>query len=165
MSLMTTIATGAAPLLGGVLFGMSAKRSKPNVPDLRSIIREELELLEWLPPEQVVRRAALQHAVENHIDELVAATEQSLILRRRTRSLLEAGKWRDLALFFCVVFFAMIVWEADHERPHWLPTFIAVMLLSVVTAIFALRGFVRSIRAVLRADDDQGDSAVASSSR
>lgn len=81
MSLMTTIATGAAPLLGGVLFGMSAKRSKPNVPDLRSIIREELELLEWLPPEQVVRRAALQHAVENHIDELVAATEQSLILR------------------------------------------------------------------------------------
>lgn len=165
MSVMTTIATGAAPILGGVLFGMSAKKSKPNVPDLRSIITEELELLERLPPEQVVRRAALQHTVENHIDELVAATEQSLVLRRRTRSLLEAGKWRDLALFFCVVFFAMIVWEADHERTHWLPTFIAVMLLSVVTAIFALRGFARSIRAVRRADDDQGDSAVAFSSR
>lgn len=74
--------------------------------------------------------------------------------------MLEAGKWRDLALFFCVVFFAVIVWDADHQRAHWLPMFIAVTVLSVVTAILALRSFARSIRAVLRADDDQGDSAV-----
>lgn len=159
MSFMATIATSAAPLLGGVLFGMSANRSKPNVPDLRSIINEELGLLERLPPEQTERRAALQHAVESHIDELAAATQQSLVLRRRTRSLLEAGKWRDLALFFCVVFFAVIVWDGDHERGHWLPVFVAVMALSVVTAFFALRGFTRSIRAVLHEDDAPGESS------
>src|SRR5512139_1579171 len=120
MSLFATVAVHAAPLLGGVLFGMSTRKSKPNVPDLRSVVRQELELLEKVPEDQVARRAAVQRAVEYHLDELVAATERSLVLRRRTRSFLEAGKWRDLALFLSAVFFAVILWDADHQRPHWL---------------------------------------------
>ena len=60
--------------------------------------------------------------------------------------LTEEGNWRDLVLFVSAVLFAVIAWEVDHHRPHWLPMFIAVILMALVVAIFALHTIVKSIR-------------------
>jgi hypothetical protein len=61
---------------------------------------------------------------------------------------------RDLVLFLASVLFTVVAWHADHHRPHWLPNLIAAILLSVVTAMFVLRGFLRSVRPALHDDHD-----------
>jgi membrane protein YdbS with pleckstrin-like domain len=77
---------------------------------------------------------------------LVVANDKALSLKRKTRYLAEVSNWRDLALFLTAVLFVVIAWYADHDKWHWLPLFVAVSLIAAVTAFFALRGFVRSIR-------------------
>ena len=44
------------------------------------------------------------------------------------------------------VMFSVVAWYADHNRPLWLPLFIAATLLSVVTALLVLLGFLRHVR-------------------
>ena len=51
------LALGAAPLAGGLLIGGMAGKS--SAPDLRAVIKSELELLQRIPEDQVTRRAAL----------------------------------------------------------------------------------------------------------
>ncbi len=150
MSGLGGFAIGAAPIFGGLLLGSQAgKTSTKANADLRGVIKAELELLERLPQDQVIRRAALERTIENHIDDLVAANEKALSLKRKARYVTEASNWRDAVLFLTAVLFTVIAWYSDHHKWHWLPLFIAVSLMSAVTAFFALRGFVRSIRTAL----------------
>ena len=153
MSGLEGFALGAAPLAGGALLGgMAPKRSAP---DLRAVIKSELELLERLPDDQVTRRAALEQVIAQHFDDLVVAIEKSRQLQHRIGYFAE--NWRDLILFLTTVLFTVITWHADHNRPVWLPLFIAATLLSVATALFVVRGFLRHVRPARQGDDDQGD--------
>ena len=60
LSGLAAFALGAAPLAGGLLVGGMAGRGGPSAPDLRAIIKSELDLLERIPEDQVTRRAALE---------------------------------------------------------------------------------------------------------
>ena len=151
MSGLGAFALGAAPIFGGLLLGSQAGKTNTKV-DLRGIIKEELDLLERLPQDQVIRRAALERTIVNHLDDLVAANEKALALRRKTRYVTEASNWRDLVLFLTAALFTVIAWYADHHKWHWLPIFIAGILMSAVTAFFVLRG----IRTALHDHNQRG---------
>jgi hypothetical protein len=144
-------ALGAAPLAGGVLLGGMAGKGT----DLRAVIKSELDLLERIPEDQVTHRAALEQLIAQHVDDLVAAIEKGRQRQQRIGYFTE--NWRDLVLFLTTVLFTVITWHADHHRPVWLPLFIAATLMSVVTAQYVLRGFLRHIRATPHGDHDQGD--------
>ena len=148
-------ALGAAPLAGGVLLGGMAGKGRPSGPDLRAVIKSELDPLERIPEDQVTRRAALEQVIAEHIDYLVVAIEKSRHRKRITGYFIE--NWRDLVLFLTTVLFTVVAWHADHSCPLWLPLFMAATLLSVVTALFVLRGFLRHVRAAPHGDHDQGD--------
>jgi hypothetical protein len=155
MSGLGAFALGAAPLAGGLLVGGMAGRGGPSAPDLRASIKSELDLLERIPEDQVTRRAALEQVIAAHIDALAVAIEKSRQLQRSTSYLTE--NWRDLVLFLTTVLFAVVAWHADHNRPLWLPIFIAAILLSVVTALYVLRGFLRHVRPAPHGDHHQRD--------
>ncbi len=55
MSGLGEFAIGAAPIFGGLLLGSQAGKTTTKI-DLRGIIKEELDLLERLPQDQVIRR-------------------------------------------------------------------------------------------------------------
>src|ERR1700757_3236906 len=97
------LAAGAAPLAGGVLLGGMAGRGGPGGPDLRAVIRSEMELLERIPEDQVTHRAALEQIIAEHIDDLVVALEKTR--RRRRFTSYFAENWRDLILFLTTVLF------------------------------------------------------------
>ena len=155
MSGLGAFALGAAPLAGGLLVGGMAGKGGPSAPDLRAIIKSEMDLLERIPEDQVTRRAALEQVIAQHIDALGAAIEKSRELQRRTSYFVQ--NWRDLVLFLTTVLFTVVTWHADHHRPVWLPLFIAATLMSVVTAQSVLRGFLRHIRPAPQGDHDQRD--------
>jgi hypothetical protein len=155
MSGLGAFALGAAPLAGGVLLGGMAGKGRPGVPDLRAVIRSELDLLERIPEDQVARRAALEQVIAEHVEDLVVAVEKSRQRQRWTGYFIE--NWRDLVLFLTAVLFAVIAWHADHHRSLWLPLVIAATLLSVVTALFVVRGFLRHVRPAPHSDHDQRD--------
>ena len=140
------LVTGAAPLAGGVLLGGMAGTSGPSVTDLRAVILSDLELLQRIPEDQVVRRAALERMIGAHIDDLLVAQQKSREFQRKTKYFTEAVHWRDIVLFATTLLFAVIIWHADHHRPVWLPLLIATIVMSVVTAISVVRGFLSSIR-------------------
>jgi len=50
-----------------------------------------------------------------------------------------------VVLVLCVVLFAVIWWNVPHGRTNWLLTFIVLILLAVVTAVYAMRGVIRSL--------------------
>ena len=155
MAGLGALALGAAPLAGGLLVGGMAGRGGPSAPDLRAFIKSELDLLQRIPEDQVTRRAALEQVIAQHIDTLVVAIEKSRQLQRRTSYLTE--NWRDLVLVLTSVLFTVVAWHADHHRPLWLPIIIAAILMSVVTALYVLRGFLRQVRPAPHGDHDQRD--------
>jgi len=155
MSGLGAFALGAAPLAGGLLVGGMAGSGGPNAPDLRAVIKSELDLLERIPEDQVTRRAALEQVIAAHIEDLVVAIEKSRQLQRRISYLTE--NWRDVVLFLTSVLFTVVAWHADHHRPVWLPIIIAAILMSVVTALYVLRGFLRHVRPAPHGDHDQRD--------
>jgi hypothetical protein len=120
-----------------------------------SFIKSELDLLERIPEDQVTRRAALEQVIAQRIEALVVAIEKSRQLQRRTSYLTE--NWRDLVLVLTSVLFTVVAWHADHHRPLWLPIFIAATVLSVVTALYVLHGFLRHVRPAPHGDHDQRD--------
>ena len=130
------IALGAAPIMGGALLGAAAGQIRG--PDFRGAIKADLDLLERIPPEENARRAALQRSINQRIDDLVEANQRSRQLRAAASSY--EGNWRDIVLFLCVVLFTIIWWDVDHSRGNWLPMFILLILLSVVAAVYTLRG-------------------------
>jgi hypothetical protein len=157
MSGLGALALGAAPLAGGVMLGGLAGRSNPGAPDLRGVIRSELELLQRIPEDQVERRAALKRAISEHIDDLLTAIEKRRELQNSTTYFTEKGHWRDLILFLTTVLFVVVAWGVDHHRPLWLELFIAAILASVLTATLVVRGFWQHVRLAHHGDHEQRD--------
>ena len=79
-----------------------------------------------------------------HVEALLVAQEKSREFKRKTRYFTE--HWRDIVLFVTTLLFVVIIWHADHHRPVWLPLLIATIVMSVVTGIYVVRGFLRSVR-------------------
>jgi hypothetical protein len=146
MSGLAGLALGTVPIAGGALLATAAGQFKGQVkaPDFRGLIKQDQDLLKGIPPEQTARRAELQRTIDVRIDDLIAATDRSRSLRQEASGY--QGNWRDVVLFVCVVLFAVIWWSASHSRTNWLPMFIVLILLAVVTAFYAARGFIMSLR-------------------
>jgi hypothetical protein len=138
---LAAIALGSAPIFGGALLAVASGQFFGR--DFRSGIKEDMELLERLPEDEESRRAALRRSIADRIDDLVAANEK----RRQLRAAASVyqGNWRDIVLFLCAVLFTVVWWDVDHDRKSWLPLFIVLILASVVTAGYALRGARRSM--------------------
>jgi hypothetical protein len=134
------IALNSAPVFGGLMLAAAAGQLKG--PDFRGLIRQDMDLLDRLPPDATERRADLQRTIDARIDDLVYAADRSRELRRAASSY--QGNWRDLVLLLCVLLFTVIWWDVNHSRGNWLPMFVLLIVLSVVTAAYAFRGVLRS---------------------
>jgi hypothetical protein len=148
------IALSSAPIFGGAMLAIAAGQFRG--PNYRGLIKEDMDLLDRLPPEATTRRADLQRTIDARIDDLVDATDRSRALRRAAVSY--QGNWRDIVLFLCVLLFTIIWWEVDHGRSNWLLMFILLIVLSVVAAVYALRGVLRAASSFARrqhSDDGQ----------
>ncbi|KAA0116097.1 hypothetical protein [Mycolicibacterium sp. P9-22] len=145
------LALGAAPIAGGAMLGVIAGNLKP--PDVRGMIVKDMDLLERLPADQPERRARLQASIDQRIDELITAGERTRELRDAAMSY--RGNWRDIVLFLCALLFTYVWWNISHARSNWLVMFIAMVLLSVATGIYAGRGIARAIRTYLHRDEPQ----------
>jgi anti-sigma-K factor RskA len=141
MAGLAGFALGTAPVAGGALLAVAAGQFKS--PDFRALIKQDQDLLERIPAEQSARRAELQRTIDVRIDDLITATHRSRELREAASRY--TGNWRDVVLFLCVVLFAVIWWNVPHSRTNWLPTFIVLILLAMVTAAYAMRGLIRSL--------------------
>lgn len=146
MPALTSIALGAAPVLGGALFGAMAGQVKG--PDVRALIAQDLDLLDRIPKEQKQRRADLQRTIDARIDDLVAASDRAQAWRAAASSY--EGNWRDIVLCVCAVLFTYVWWHVNHHRADWMPMFILLILACLVTAGYALRGATRSLLGILR---------------
>jgi anti-sigma-K factor RskA len=149
MSGLAGLALGTVPIAGGALLAAAAGQLKGpfKTADFRELIKQDQDLLKGIPPEQTTRRAELQRTIDERIDDLIAATDRSRSLRQEASGY--QGNWRDAVLFVCIVLFAIIWWNLSHSRTNWLPMFIVLILLAVVTAFYAVRGFVVSARKTL----------------
>lgn len=145
------LALGAAPIAGGAMLGVIAGNLKP--PDVRGMIAKDMDLLERIPADQPERRARLQASIDQRIDELITAGERTRELRDAAMSY--RGNWRDIVLFLCALLFTYVWWNISHARSNWLVMFIAMVLLSVATGIYAGRGIARAVRTFLHREDPQ----------
>jgi anti-sigma-K factor RskA len=146
MSGLAGLALGTVPIAGGALLALAGGQLKGlfGAADYRGLIKQDQELLNAIPPEQTARRAELQRTIDARIDDLIAATDRNRALRQEASGY--QGNWRDAVLCVCIVLFAVIWWNVSHSRTNWLPMFIVLILLAVVTAFYAARGFVMSVR-------------------
>jgi hypothetical protein len=151
MSVVADIAFGAAPIAGGVLMGALAGTIKG--PDYRGMIKDDLELLEKIPPEDVELRAALKSSIDVRIADLVVSTERTRQLRDAASSY--KGNWRDGVLFMCSVLFTVVWWNVPHDRTNWLVTLIFLIVLSAVLGLYSVRGILREFRRSRRNPDQQ----------
>ncbi len=137
---------GTVPIAAGALLATAAGQLNGplKAPDFRGLIKQDQDLLKGIPPEQTARRAELQRTIDVRIDDLIAATDRSRSLRQEASGY--QGNWRDVVLFVCLVLFAVIWWNVSHSGTNWLPMFIVLILLAVMTAFYAARGFVMSVR-------------------
>lgn len=136
---LAAIALASAPIFGGALLAVATGQFVST--DFRTGIKEDMELLERLPEDEVTRRAALRRSIAGRIDDLVVANEKRRQLR--AAAIAYRGNWRDIVLFLCTVLFSVVWWHVAHDRSSWLPLFIVLILASVVTASYALRGVSR----------------------
>jgi hypothetical protein len=146
MAGLSAMAINTAPILGGVL--LAAAAGQVRGPDYRSAINQDLDLLERLPADQATRRAALLRTVERRIDDLVSAAERSHQLRAAATTY--QGNWRDVVLLANAVLFTFVWWHVSHHRTNWLPMFIVLIAVCVLSALYAFRGSVRSVRRLIR---------------
>ncbi|MCV7049510.1 hypothetical protein H7H82_02615 [Mycobacterium heidelbergense] len=117
-------------------------------PNYRELIKQDMDLLDRLPPEATARRAELQRTIDDRIDDLVDTADRNRALRNAALSY--QGNWRDVVLLACVLLFTIIWWDVSHSRGNWLPMFILLILLSVVTAAYAFRGVLRAVGSFAR---------------
>ncbi len=146
------IALGAAPIAGGALLGAAAGTFKG--PDFRGMIKADLELLEQIPPEKVELRAALENSIYERIGDLIATTDKSRQLRDVASSY--RGNWRDIVVFICAVMFTIVWWNVPHSRSNWLVTFVFLVLLSGVVAVYASRGIIRALSTLRKPKSTSG---------
>lgn len=140
------VALNSAPIFGGAMLAVAAGQFKG--PDYRGTIKQDMELLDRLPPEAVERRAALQRTIDTRIDDLVDAADRSRAMRKAAMSY--QGNWRDIVLMLCAILFTIVWWDVNHHRSNWLPTFILLILLSIVSAVYAFRGVLRAASSMMR---------------
>lgn len=143
------LALAGAPIAGGALLGIVAGSLRG--PDVRGLIKQDMDLLDRLPPEQTERRAELQRVIDVRVDDLIAAVDKS-------RSLLEVaasyrGNWRDIVVFLCAVLFTIVWWNVSHSRSNWLVMFLAMIAVSILAAMYAGRGIVRALKSFGRHRD------------
>ncbi|GAB7070257.1 hypothetical protein H7J06_25355 [Mycobacterium hodleri] len=143
------LALAGAPIAGGALLGVVAGNLRG--PDVRGLIKQDMDLLERLPAEQTERRAELQRVIDIRVDDLIAAVDKN-------RSLLELaqsyrGNWRDIVVFVCAVLFTIVWWNVSHSRSNWLVMFIVMIVVSVAAAVYAGRGIVRALASFVRHRD------------
>ena len=150
MAGLAGLALGAAPIAGGALLAAAAGQlTGPfKTADFRELIKQDQELLKGIPPEQTARRAELQRTIDERIDDLITASDRSRSLRQEASGY--QGNWRDAVLCVCIVLFAVIWWNVSHSRTNWLPMFVVLIVLAVVTAFYAARGFIVSVRKTMR---------------
>jgi hypothetical protein len=139
-SLLNT-ALGAAPIFGGALLTAAAGQLKG--PDVRGLIKQDLDLLDRIPQEQTQRRADLQRTIDERIDDLVAASDRARALR--SAALTYQGNWRDIVFFISSVLFTYVWWHINHDRGNWLPMFVVLILACIMSAVYALRGALRAL--------------------
>jgi hypothetical protein len=125
------LAMAGAPIAGGALLGVVAGNLR--APDIRALVKQDMDLLERLPPEQVERRAELQRVIDIRIDDMIAAVDKQ-------RSMLEVaasyrGNWRDIVVFVCAILFTIIWWNTDHTRNNYWLMFGVMILVSVAAGI------------------------------
>jgi hypothetical protein len=149
MPAVADLALGIAPIAGGMALGATAGYLKG--PDVRRAIKQDIELLKELPPEQVERRTELQRSIDARVDDLIAAVNRYRPLRRAAGTY--RGSLRDALLFICAILFTGVWWSTDHHNSNWLPMFVVLALVCVFTAGYALRGIHNSIRNLIRRDD------------
>jgi hypothetical protein len=142
---MGTIALNSAPVVGGAMLAIAAGQFK--TPDYRNLIKQDMDLLDRLPPDATERRAELRRTIDTRIDDLIDAADRTRALRSRAMSY--QGNWRDLVLLLCVLLFTVIWWDVSHSRSNWLPMFVLLILLSIVTAIYAFRGVLHATTALV----------------
>ncbi|MGO9153805.1 hypothetical protein [Mycobacterium sp.] len=140
------IALNSAPVFGGAMLAIAAGQFKG--PNYRGLIKDDMDLLDRLPPDAAARRADLQRTIDARIDDLVDAADRTRALRRAALSY--QGNWRDIVLFLCALLFTIVWWEVDHQRSNWLAMFILLIVLSVVAAVYALRGVLRAATSFVR---------------
>lgn len=143
---LAELALGTAPVAGGALLALAAGNLKG--PDFRALIKQDQDLLDRIPEDQTARRAELQRIIDARIDDLIGATERSRALRQAAASY--EGNWRDGVVVLCAVLFTFIWWHVPHSRTYWVPMFIAMIALCVLTAIYATRGLLRTLREARR---------------
>src|SRR5262245_16891943 len=157
MAGLGALALGTAPLFGGALLAGAAGQFRG--PDYRSGINQDLDLLERLPADQVARRAALLRTVEQRVDDLVSANDKSRQLRAVAASY--QGNWRDMVVLVCAVLFTVVWWHVPHHRADWLAMFIVLIAACVLTAVYAFRGSLRSVRRLIRSTPTDGEELTA----
>jgi hypothetical protein len=140
------IALNSAPIFGGALLALAAGQFRG--PNYRGLIKEDMDLLDRLPPEAIQRRAQLQSTIDARIDDLVDATNKARALRRTAVSY--RGNWRDIVMLLCVLLFTVIWWDVDHSRSNWLVMFVLLIVLAVVTGVYAVRGALRAGMSFMR---------------
>ena len=145
---LAELAANIAPVAGGLLIGVAA--GYLITPDIRGSIKQDLELLDRLPPEQAELRAELQRSIEIRIADLIAAVDRYRPLQKAASY---RGDLRDLGQFALVVLFTVVWWGVDHHKSSWLPLFIVLIVASVWTASFAFRGVRKSLRRFLPRND------------
>ena len=145
------LAMAGAPIAGGALLGIVAGNLR--APDVRGMIKQDMELLELIPADQVERRAALQRVIDLRIDNLIAGVDKSQSLLEVAQSY--RGNWRDIVVFVCAILFTIVWWNVSHSRANWLMMFIVMIVVSIAAGLYAGRGIVRALRSLGRHRDDE----------
>lgn len=146
------LALGAAPIAGGAL--MAAVAGSFKGPDYRAMIKDDLELLEKIPADKTELRAALQRSIDDRIGDLVNTMDKSRQLRQS--AVYYKGDWRDFVVFLCAVLFTIVWVNVDHARSNWIVMMVFLVLLSVVTGLYAVRGIIRVALRPFRRDRSAG---------
>lgn len=144
-------ALAGAPLAGGALLGVIAGNLRG--PDMRNLIKQDMDLLDRLPPDQVERRAELQRVIDLRVDDVIAAVDKNRSMLALAQSY--RGNWRDIVVFVCAVLFTIVWWNVSHTRSNWQLMFVVMILASVVAFVYAARGILRSLRGLLHRNHTQ----------
>jgi hypothetical protein len=148
------LAMAGAPIAGGALLGIAAGNLR--APDMRGLIKQDMELLALIPADQVELRAELQRVIDLRIDDLIATIDKNQSLREM--ALGYRGNWRDIVVFICAILFTIVWWNVSHSRTNWLMMFIVMIVASIAAGLYAGRGILRALRSLGRhRDDDKSD--------
>ncbi len=145
------LALGAAPIAGGALVGAAAGGFKG--PDVRGMIIKDLDLLDRIPDDQPELKARMKASITERISDLIEGTERTRAMREAAASY--RGNWRDIVVFLCAILFTIVWWNVPHSRSNWMVMFIAMIILSVIVAIYAGRGVARAVSSYLHRNDPE----------